>query len=203
MRVEPVKRRRQTDYPRAKDLAQTSLRPIPNRWAKNRFVLAALAGSGVLISCAHKIDEPVVSGDMPVPRLLTEADARQIWQTEAAKRGIKFKEFQYLKLALPNGNAKKLRTVSYQVDEIDPNHHIAFEYATQEDCRIVYGANSNEDPPDLAKDMKKALNKTPYGKHSLVVIENDDWHPSREEAMQKLEKQISEFFDWLKKEGVI
>ncbi len=166
-------------------------------------MLAALVGSGVLVSCARKIDEPVVTGDMPVPRLLTEADARQIWHAEAAKRGMAFKEFQYITLALPSESGKKPKPVKYQVDEIDSIHHIAFEYTTQEDCNIVYGANSPEDPPDLAKDLKNALNKTPYGKHSLVVVENEEWHPSREEAMKKLEKQISEFFDWLKKEGVI
>lgn len=140
---------------------------------------------------------------MPVPRYLTEADARQIWQTEASKRGIAFKEFQYLKLALPDGKGKKGKPTNYQVDEIDPKHRIVFEYATQEDCKIVYGPNSAEDPPDLVKDLKNALNKTAYGKHSLVIVENEDWHPSREDAKLKLEKQISEFFNWLKKTGVI
>lgn len=199
------------------------LRRVPRRWRGQAVVLAVLAGAGVVTLAAGTaqavekakivarlaplfplgIERPRLAGDVAVPTLLTEEEARVIVLEEAKKAGISFAPdalaVEKVRIG-KDGNryANEFQQIDLTLDGTDAKRKIHYEIVTEADLAQWRGTKEKTfclNTLDAATTLREGLSqKLPEG---TTVLFHDDG------SRETLRKQVQEFIAWLKAEGVI
>ena len=175
------------------------LNRVPRRWKGNPTLLIALAGMGILTSCAREQNEPVVTGKVMVPLFLTEEDARTIARVEAQKRGVVcIGKGQTFTLFRNHLKTEKPETVQYMIDEFDKSKRVGFKFVTHENCEAVYGKGTTVTVKALANEIRNSLKSSELKERVKVIELTADI-----KTEDPIRKEVVEFLTWLKKQGVI
>lgn len=208
-------------YP-TKDMVERDgsiLEAIPKRWKNNAPISVLL--SGLLVLPLSGCDYGRTAG-VPEPKMnsLTEEEARLVIMEEAKKSGINFevtdKEIKNIEMLFEDaynkkGEIKDSKTyITLQLDGYDEEKKIAFEYITESDFyewtssavnqgKLEY-CNYNEEV--VLKNLKEAANRNE--ENITVGTFYSPMNSDSVEASDKiLRKQVREFIEWLKSEGII
>lgn len=226
MDVKPLTAYAEPQYPTrpAADDDPELLRRMPQRWRGNAVLLAVLAGAGLVAAGAEVaqavekakvvarlaphfplgVERPRLRGDVCIPDLLTETDARAIIVDEAKKAGIVFapnvlmvEKVTIPKSAMPYPAKGETKRIDLVLDGTDAKRKIHYEVVTGEDYRAWSG--SAQGPNDWTLDTAVVLHngleqRLPEG---TTVVFHDDG------SKEYLRRQVQDFIVWLKAEGVI
>lgn len=167
-----------------------------------------------------------LAGSIAAPYILTEEEALKIIYEEASAAGIHLKADAYsvdhLKLVADKNVIKSLypgfsdtfiedtenwfneaiaqvneTEISFLVDGYDEEKKIGIEYISGEDDELRMVNDFN-----LKALVNYSLEQSETDKY-IKVISAEGYNSSREDAIEDLKKQLQEFFDFLRAEGVL
>lgn len=208
-------------YP-TKDMVERDgsiLEAIPKRWKGNAPISVLL--SGLLVLPLSGCDYGRTMG-MPEPKMnsLTEDEARLVIMEEALKAGINFdvtdKVLENIDMLFANsynevGEIEDSKaSITLKLDGYDEEKKIAFEYITEND--FYEWTNSAKEQGKLQycgyneevvlKNLKAAANRNEEN-ITVGTFYTPMYSDSVEASDKILRKQVREFIEWLKSEGII
>lgn len=160
------------------------------------------------------------------PALISEEEAFQVIQEEAKSYNISFEKsnMELKNINLPQVNLfsaqekeEVLQTVnkgSLKLDGYDANKNIGFDFISKEEYDQwqkedgMYSSVESYDFLQAAKVLRTGVNKSKEVSvvgifYNPIAASENEKFPSKETSEEQLRKQIQDFFQWLKAQGII